>query len=202
MTAVDNRLSWDSSTQEVPPGDEHARLVAETRRYQDLLTGASAPVEVLAAAADHVAAAAAALAAHQVPEREQVTGHRHDVPGRGQTMSPVVYVDEAVGTSVRGRVTFGRFYLGGNGAAHGGSIPLFFDEVLGRLANTTGPRSRTAYLHTDYRSITPIGRELSFAAQLDREDGRKRWFRCRLLDCEVLCAEAEGLFVALRPGQP
>jgi acyl-CoA thioesterase FadM len=78
-----------------------------------------------------------------------------------------------------------------------------FDEVLGRLANSAGrPAQRTASLHTDYRSITPIGKELSVRGWVEREEGRKRYLRATLHHGDVLCAEAEGLFVALKPGQP
>jgi hypothetical protein len=85
---------------------------------------------------------------------------------------------------VVGRVAFGRFYLGGNGAAHGGAIPLVFDEVMGRLANTGGrPPSRTASLHVNYRSITPIERELQLTARFDREEGANG-------SCPANCATA------------
>ena len=85
-----------------------------------------------------------ALEAFQVPVSEQVVGQL-DLPGRGQSLVPAFHVDRADDDSVGGRVSFSRFYLGGGGAAHGGAIPLVFDEVLGRLANAGGRiRSRTA----------------------------------------------------------
>jgi hypothetical protein len=50
--------------------------------------------------------------------------------------------------------------------------------VLGRLASS-GDRApaRTAYLHTDFRSITPVGEELAVRAWFVSEKGRKRIFR-------------------------
>lgn len=86
-----------------------------------------------------------ALAAHRVGEREQITGHRIDLPGRGQALTPAFHVDEWDEKHATGTFRLGRYYLGGNGAAHGGVIPLMFDEVLGRLANTGRSRARTAY---------------------------------------------------------
>jgi len=75
--------------------------------------------------------------------------------------------------------------------------------VLGQLANAGDrPPSRTAYLHTDYRSITPIGKDLSVRGWFVSEEGRKRVLRAELKDGDTLCAEAEGLFIALRPDQP
>lgn len=138
-----------------------------------------------------------------VPEAERPFGRRTDLDGRGQSMSPTIVVTGVEPDRVTGTVRFGPYYLGGNGAAHGGTVPLMFDEVLGRLANAGGrPPSRTAYLHTDFRSITPIGPKLDLRAWVVSEEGRKRVLRATLHHRDVLCAEAEGLFVALRPGQP
>jgi predicted thioesterase len=74
---------------------------------------------------------------------------------------------------------------------------------LGRIANS-GSRavSRTAYLKVNYRHITPIGVELRVEATVDRIEGRKRWISGRLFHHDVLVADAEGLFIELRPGQP
>ncbi|ROO87901.1 acyl-CoA thioesterase FadM [Actinocorallia herbida] len=137
------------------------------------------------------------------PERDRVFGRRTDLHGRGQSMSPKLVVIRSDRDSVEGTVHFGSYFLGGNGAVHGGAIPLIFDEILGRLANSADrPPSRTAYLHTDFRSITPIGPDLSIRAWFVSEEGRKRILRATIHHGDTLCAEAEGLFVALRPGQP
>ena len=117
-------------------------------------------------------------------------------------MAPALHVEELDPDHVRGHVTFGRFFVGGNGAAHGGAIALIFDEMMGRLANTERRPSRTAYLHVNYRSVTPIERELQLTARFDREEGRKRFLSGELRDGGTLCADVAGLFVALRPGQP
>ncbi|WP_395108005.1 PaaI family thioesterase [Actinomadura sp. SCN-SB] len=186
-----------------PGGPEFAAMIDALRLLQDRITGAAPPPELLKELTRTFEHLAADLAPHTVPEREQITGHRTDLPGRGQTLVPVFDVEESDEQRVRGRIRFGRHYLGGNGAVHGGAIPLMFDEMLGRLANTGGrPISRTAYLHVDYRSITPIGKDLRAEAWFDREEGRKRFLRGTIHDGDTLCAEAEGLFVQLRPGQP
>ena len=55
--------------------------------------------------------------------------------------------------------------------------------VLGRLAGAGGrPRSRTAYLHVNYRSVTPLDRELQVQAAVDRVEGRKIWITAALRD--------------------
>lgn len=86
---------------------------------------------------------------------------------------------------------------------HGGAIPLVFDEILGRVASTCGPpMARTAYLHVNYRSITPVDRDLDVTARLVSVSGRKRVVTGEMRDGPVLLTDAEGLFVALKPGQP
>jgi acyl-coenzyme A thioesterase PaaI-like protein len=187
----------------VEPTPEFLALIDALRTLQDDITAAAPPSDVVAAAATTLAGVSERLRAYAVPEPRQITGHLSGVPGRGQAMAPVVRVEEWTNTRATGRVTFGRFYLGGNGAVHGGAIPLVFDEILGRLANTGGrPPSRTAYLNVNYRSITPVGADLRFEGRFDREEGRKRFLTATLHHGDTLCADAEGLFVALRPGQP
>ncbi|GAB1814882.1 hypothetical protein MUNTM_39210 [Mycobacterium sp. MUNTM1] len=70
------------------------------------------------------------------------------------------------------------------------------------LCNAGGrAAARTAYLHTDYCSITPVGCELDVRGWFVSEEGRKRVLRAELHHGDTLCAEAEGLFVELRPDQ-
>ena len=97
-------------------------------------------------------------------------------------------------------VVFTNFFHGANGAAHGGTIPLIFDEILGRLSTSGGARRRTAYLKVDFRSVTPVNRELTIEGHLERSEGRKFWVAGSLRDGQTLCAQAEGLWVELKPG--
>jgi acyl-coenzyme A thioesterase PaaI-like protein len=178
-------------------------MVDALRKLQDQLTGANPPELVAGRIADAISALTRELAGYAVDERHQVAGRLVDIPGRGQCMIPPVEITEYSDTHARGHVNFGRFYLGGNGAVHGGAIPLVFDELMGRLANTGGrPPSRTAYLHVNYRNITPIETRLAIEARFESEEGRKRILSGTIRDGDTLCADAEGLFVALRPGQP
>jgi acyl-coenzyme A thioesterase PaaI-like protein len=83
---------------------------------------------------------------------------------------------------------------------HGGVLPLLFDEVLGRAAASHGrERIRTAYLNVAFKALTPLDSELTVRGWVDRVEDRKLFVRGELRDGEVLCAEAEGLFVALKP---
>jgi acyl-coenzyme A thioesterase PaaI-like protein len=178
-------------------------MVDALRKLQDQLTGSSPPEQVASRIADTISALTRELAEYAVDERHQVAGRLVGIPGRGQCMTPAVEITEHSDTHALGHVYFGRFYLGGNGAVHGGAIPLAFDELMGRLANTGDrPPSRTAYLKVNYRSVTPIETSLAIEAHFDGEEGRKRILSGAIRDGDTICADAEGLFVALRPGQP
>src|SRR5689334_11463179 len=148
---------------EVPEG--FLGMIDAVRVLQDRVTAAAPPADVVADVTKTVAELSNRLAAHAVDERHQIAGHLPDVPGRGQTLTPVLVLDQVDDRRASGRVRFGRYYLGGNGAVHGGALPLLFDDLMGRLANTGERRaSRTAFLNLDYRSITPIDAELRVSA--------------------------------------
>jgi acyl-coenzyme A thioesterase PaaI-like protein len=182
-------------------GPDFGRMIEALRLVQERITTASAPHDVVAESADTLEKLAATLAPFEVEEARQVVAHRIDLPGRGQAMTPVIHIDAWDDQHVEARVTLGRFYLGAGGAAHGGVLPLIFDETMGRLANTGRSRSRTAYLHVNFRAITPIGHELRVTARVDRIEGRKRFLIGEIYHDGALTADAEGLFVELRPGQ-
>ncbi|TPG37330.1 hotdog domain-containing protein [Mycolicibacterium hodleri] len=178
-------------------------MVAALRDFLDAVAAAGPDTATTVHLTQDLRAWIGRLAEFAVPEGRQLWARRLDLPGHGQTMAPSFVVVSGDQHSVHGTVTFGRYFLGGGGAAHGGAVPLLFDEVLGQLANSGDrPPSRTAYLHTDYRSITPIGEELEVRGWFVSEQGRKRILRAEITHGETLCAEAEGLFIALRPEQP
>lgn len=184
----------------------YLEMIEAVREFEDRLSEAAPPAELIAEIRAQLDALSARLGEHAVSEWERLAGSLYEVPGRGQTLVPPIHVDaveEDPLPSLRARVTFGPHQLGGNGAVHGGVIPLVFDDVLG-IAAHVGKRSiaRTAYLHTEFRAIAPVGRELQIRARLDREEGRKRFLVGTLHDGETLCAETTALFVQLLPGQP
>lgn len=183
-------------------GAAYGRTIDSLRTFLDRLSEASPGEALLAELGQDLDRWSDRLAPLAVPERERVYGRRQELPGRGQVTSPQFFADAEDDREVTGRVRFGHYFLGGNMAAHGGTIPLFFDEMLGRLAQSGRTPCRTAYLRTDYRSITPIGPELTVRGWVVEEVGRKRFLRGTLHHGDVLCAEADALFVELRPGQP
>ncbi|MEV0855541.1 PaaI family thioesterase [Nocardia fluminea] len=128
---------------------------------------------------------------------------RTDLPARGNITLPPYTVVSGDRDGVTAKVTFRTFHLGGNNAAHGGHIALAFDDIIGMTAAlATTSVTRTASLTLDYRSITPLNRELTVRAWTERIEGRKVYVRATMHDDERLCAEAKGLFIVLNPGQP
>jgi acyl-coenzyme A thioesterase PaaI-like protein len=196
--------TWQEPTVRSPGGGpEYGDMILALRDFLDKVAAAAPDTATTVALAQDLRAWSDRLTPAAVPERKQIFARRLDLPGRGQTMAPSFIPTAGDTASVQGTVTFGRYLLGGGGAVHGGAIPLLFDEVLGRLASS-GDRApaRTAYLHTDFRSITPVGGELAVQAWFVSEQGRKRLLRATITHGDTLCAEAEGLFIELRPDQP
>jgi len=196
--------TWQEPTVRSPGGGaEYGDMIAALRDFLDDVAAAAPDRETTVALTKDLKDWTDRLAPSAVPERRQIFARRLDLPGRGQTMAPSFIPIAGDREKVEGTVTFGRYFLGGGGAVHGGAIPLLFDEVLGRLASSGGRApARTAYLHNDFRSITPVGEELVVRAWFVSEQGRKRLLRAELTHGDTLCAEAEGLFIELRPDQP
>jgi acyl-coenzyme A thioesterase PaaI-like protein len=184
-------------------GSAYAHFIALFRTLQDKVAGSDPPEIVWDEAAALIETTIALVEPWLAPGSPRPSGTRLDLPGRGNPMLLPFVVTEESNHRVEGRVTFGTYHLGGNAAAHGGTLPLLFDEVLGRLANSGGlPIARTAFLNVNFRNVTPIGIELQVDATVDRIEGRKRWASGRLFNGQTLLADAEALFVQLRPGQP
>ncbi len=105
---------------------------------------------------------------------------------------------------VRERGLFRRYHLGGNGAVHGGTLPLLFDDLFGMVIHASGrPIARTGYLHINYRKITPIEAELVIEGRVDSIDGRKAFCSAELRDLDgTVLVDCEALMIELLPGQP
>jgi acyl-coenzyme A thioesterase PaaI-like protein len=184
-------------------GPHYGRLLEAMRSLQDTFVHAGTPDDQVEALAEQLEELSDQFASFAVPPFHSPAGMRSDLPGRGNPMLVPVIIDETTDTSIVGRITFRPYHLGGNGAAHGGTLPLMFDDLFGRVVNSGGRSvARTAYLHVNYRQVARLGVELIVEAKLERVAGRKRWATGKLRDGDVVVADAEGLFVELRPGQP
>jgi hypothetical protein len=198
----DRAQAWAAAVAEKRGGAPYADLIAAQRLLQDRVAGAVLPEDVLPQVTARLADLAGLLAQYQAPEPERWDGWRPDIPGRAMPLVPPYVIDERGEGWLRGHVTFTRFYLGGNAAAHGGSHTLLFDDVMGHVAGQAGGIARTAYLKINYRKITPLDVELRFDVRLDGTDDRKRFVSARLHNpAGELVSDCEGLFLRLLAGQ-
>ncbi|HEU0191662.1 MAG TPA: PaaI family thioesterase [Mycobacterium sp.] len=189
-------------------GPDYGRFIDAVRAVQDHARAVDAPDEVIAQAADALEKVSELLAPFDADEWSSPSGRRMDLPMRGNVFSVPMKVWRVPGEGDAGRLAgwarFRRYHLGRNGAVHGGAVAHLFDSTLGTASwlLTRGPYQRTAYLHVNYRNIVPIETELQIEAGVSRVEGRKIFVEARLADGERVLAEAEGLFVRLKPGQP
>jgi hypothetical protein len=197
--------AWSKAVAEVRGGDEYVELLRLQRLVQDRVAGATYPGEALHAVTEKLRELADYLEPLQAPEPERWDGWRSDIPGRALPIMPPYVIDEVAEDvqSLRGHVSFTRFFLGGNAAVHGGVHTLVFDDVMGHLTGRQRDGiSRTAYLKVNFRKITPIDTELTFDITLDKVDGRKRWLTGRLYNpAGEIVSDADALFLRLLPGQ-
>ncbi|MDR3660141.1 MAG: PaaI family thioesterase [Mycobacterium sp.] len=185
-------------------GPDYGRFIEAVRTISDLARGADAPDDVVTRAANLIEQANALLAPFDADEWHSPSGRRLDLPNRGGILNVPAALKVTDDGRIAGPVRFRRFHLGRNGAAHGGAIGLLFDSVLGHAAYrlTDSLFQRTAYLHVNYRKIAPVEKDLQATATVERIEGRKIFITGALLDGDTVLADAEALFVKLKPGQP
>ncbi len=185
-------------------GPEYGRLLEALRTLQDLAVSTDPSPEVTALVAKQVEELNEQLKPFEVAEGEAPAGRAITLPGRGSLLMLPWTIEKFDAEGVRSRGVFRRFHLGGNGAAHGGTLPLLFDDLFGLIQHAYGrPISRTAYLHINYRKITPLNTELVIEGSVDRVEGRKTFISAELKDTDGnLLADCEALMVQLLQGQP
>lgn len=204
-------LGWESPRlREVTPLQQAARDVAEAlRRLARRLETTSASINELEAVASEIDRITASLEhgdraasidgesshavyqAHRLRERSPFIGRANPVA------LPLVveFGDDGIEAVAR----FGTLYEGPPGCLHGGYIAGIFDEVLGAAQTYSGQAGMTGRLTIHYRRPTPLHTDLHLRARLDSVSGRKIVCKGTLHAGEVLCAEAEGLFIAVDP---
>lgn len=184
-------------------GPDYGRFIAGVRALQDHARAADAPDEVITEAADLLHKVSELLAPFDTDEWQSPSGRRMDLPVRGNILTIPMNAHKTDDGRIEGWARFARFHLGRNGAVHGGCLGMLFDTVLGLTSSVIsgGPRQRTAFLHINYRQIVPIEMKLQIDAGVDRVEGRKIFVSGRLRDGDTVLADAEALFVLLKPGQ-
>ncbi|MGO4615213.1 PaaI family thioesterase [Nocardia sp. 2YAB30] len=185
-------------------GPNFGPFVEAMRTLQDLAVSVDAPDEVFGDAHAKARELIDLLETYRALELQGPAGRVVELPGRGSLLLLPWRVVEAGPEGIRMTGEFRRFHLGGNGAAHGGVLPLLFDDLLGMIVHYAGrPISRTAYLYVNYRKITPLETPLTVRGRVDRIEGRKTFITAELLDEQGdLLADCEGLMVQLLPWQP
>jgi acyl-coenzyme A thioesterase PaaI-like protein len=188
----------------VEAAPEMARFMTAMRRLQDIAVSTNPDERLWNDAAELVEGVCARLEEHEAPAGVAPAGRARDIAGNGHPLMPPWQVAESGPNEVTMRGHFTRFHVGGNDAVHGGVIPLFYDWHFGVVVSAAGgPDSRTAYLHVDYRRITPTDEPLVARAWIDAVDGRKLFVRATMMDSggNVL-SEANALMIKLLPHQP
>lgn len=184
-------------------GPHYGDFVEQVRTLMDRARLAVPPDDLVQEAAGILEKLNDRLGAHVHEEWDAPGWTRFDLPSRGNVTLPPYHVDHAKPDGVEARITYRTFHLGGNAAAHGGYVSLGFDDLMGLAGSLySGSVTRTASLTVDYRAITPLNKELQLRAWGERQEGRKVWIKATLHDGDLLCAEAHGLFIVLKPGQP
>ena len=186
------------------PGPGFGRFVAAMRALQDLAVSADPSDDVWDDAADRAAALVRLLTPFEADEGKAPAGRTPDLPGMGSLLLPPWTLTRYAPDGVEMTRHFSRFHVGGNHAVHGGVLPLLFDHMFGMISHAAGrPISRTAFLHVDYRKVTPIDAPLVVRGRVTSTKGRKAFVGAELLDgADTVLAEANGLMVRLLPGQP
>lgn len=186
-----------------PSGDPHGDYVLALRRVQEAAVSIDIGSQDMERATVQLHELAELLEGSPAYQADYVGTRLMSLSSSQGPFSVPLTVHEARAGYSAGTVRFSRFHHGRGGVAHGGATALLFDEVLGRMSNFPGqPPSRTAYLVVNYRAVAPIEKDLRVEAAIDRVEGRKKFSTGRLYDGDTLVADAQALFVVLKPGQP
>jgi acyl-coenzyme A thioesterase PaaI-like protein len=204
VTDTENEIREFARVEPVDAPQEMARFMAAMRRLQDIAVSTDPDAALWSDTAELLEGVCARLEEHKAAAGVAPAGRARHLPGLGHPLLPPWRVVESGPDGVTMTGHFTRFHVGGNGAVHGGVIPLFYDWHFGMVVSAAGrPDSRTAYLHVDYRKITPTDQPLVSRAWIDSLDGRKAFIRAAMTDPDGnVLSEANGLMLKLLPHQP
>jgi Thioesterase superfamily len=196
-------------------GDEPLnRLAAAMRRISAVAVGLPLPESEVVDAAARVTEVADALEAVAAPTRRDGSHpergtHPQDffpvspLTGYANPIAPPVNVWAVQGEEdrleIRGGVQFGYQYEGPPTCVHGGAIAALFDELLGMSNIVGGKAGMTGTLTVRYRKPTPLMAPLDLEGRVVRIEGRKVFTWGGIFHQGTLTAEAEGIFIEMRP---
>ena len=203
-----NPSSWTEAGPPTGPRMALRKLAAALRKINEALIDMDAAEEDLLAAAASAEQFAVRLEAtrkghHQWGFAESSTApstrvmlDRSPVIGLGNPVAPPLSFRAEDGKVV-GTGCFGMQYEGPPGHVHGGFVAAALDELLGMAQTLSGKSGMTGTLTVRYRRPTPLYKQLTFTAWVDRIEGRKIFTSGTIHDGETLCAEAEGVFISV-----
>jgi acyl-coenzyme A thioesterase PaaI-like protein len=180
----------------------YREMLTAVRGFQNAVVQANPSLEQLEQMTSSLQQMQAMLEAQAVPEVERWYGRGGGRDGKLQLVTPQLIFEKVEDDRIQAHTVAGEFYIGMNGAMHGGIVATIFDAILGRMAaGTQGLVCRTAYLTTEYKAITPLNQRLDLVAKLESVERRKRFVTGQLWHGDTLCAKADALFVEMLPGQ-
>ena len=211
----DRSLHWQISPEKEAMGAwvQKRRLAAAMRQVIGRLVESDAPEDELRTAADALERYAERLAGHERLKRYEGFGEsanagdvgaffdQSPMIGLANPLAPPITLAKTGDRSAEGWVTFGSAYEGAPGCVHGGFVAAAFDEVLGFVQSLSGSPGFTGTLTVRYRNPTPLHTELRFQCELLHTERRKIFTEGRMLAGDLLCAEAEAIFVSAKPGK-
>jgi len=200
----------------VAEDDPRRRLAEALRPIISLNVSATFDDEVLTAAATALEEIGRTLASAAGPRRSRrqpdIDQHAQEffpaspIIGMTNPIAPPVVVHVVDGIDggypeIRAEAWFDWAYEGPPACVHGGVIAETFDEMLGLANIVAGNPGMTGTLTVRYRKPTALRRPLRIEARCLGRDGRKIKTWAGMYDGEVLTAEADGLFIQVRPSQ-
>jgi acyl-coenzyme A thioesterase PaaI-like protein len=195
---------------DLDPDDARFRLAAATRRVIAELASSTASDDAFSEACQLVEEAATVLGDRphgrgyvgaEASLAEHQDSHFLDFSPLVGPLNPLAppIATQIVDGIVIGQVVYGDAYEGPPGCVHGGFIAAGFDEMLGFAQSLSGEPGMTGRLQVSYRSPTPLHRPVRYEGRVDRIEGRKIFTVGTLHHDDTLCAEAEGLFISMKP---
>ena len=169
------------------------------RRLQDIAVCTDPDGAVWTGAAERIEELCERLEIHKAPVGVAPAGRAPHLPGLGHpgpSRTPGPTASPWVGTSAGST----------SAATRPSTAALYrcFRLAFGMIVSAAGrPISRTAYLHVDYRKITPINEPLCRAGASTRSTDGRHSSSATMTDSDgTVLSEASGLMIRLLPHQP
>ncbi|MET8877838.1 PaaI family thioesterase [Nocardia sp. NPDC004604] len=191
--------SPDPAADTLRGGPSYGEFIEQTRTLMDRVRTACPSDEIALATIAALQEINSRLEEVQVDSWSLPLWTRHDLPAQGNITLPPYEILHRDSESIKATVRFRSYHQGVMNTVHGGHIGVVFDEILGMAAwSAVNTVKRTAYLNVSYRAPVPLEKDLQLLTRVEKQEGRKTFLHAELRDGELLCAEADTLFIALQ----